>query len=179
MKRLLLCLLLVSLPTLLSAKIYTWKNADGTISYSDQPQAGADEITLPAAQTYTPTAFSKTPPQPPAQKSDDTLTHYTGLSIIKPSHDSSIRENSGRVAIEVSLTPALAVTEGHYFTALIDGKVAVAATQSTQFAATEVDRGTHSLVIEVRQENGETLIRSSASTFHLLRMSTLFKKPAP
>lgn len=182
MRYLLSGLLLALLPCVLPAEIYTWQAEDGTTVFSDQPQPGAKELPPPKAQTYTPAPSTSGPGS--SQRSNATPdngadTLYRQLTILKPGNDSAIRENSGRVEINVSLIPALMTDEGHYLTALIDGNIALDKTSSTSFAVSNVERGSHELVIEVRRADGETLIRSPATTFHLLRMSALFKKPAP
>jgi hypothetical protein len=45
--------------------------------------------------------------------------------------------------------------------------------ENVTFALTNIDRGTHTLKVEVLDGSGSVVFRSNQSTFHLLRYSTL------
>ncbi|MCB1683914.1 MAG: DUF4124 domain-containing protein [Pseudomonadales bacterium] len=97
---------------------------------------------------------------------------YGSLVIVSPSNDATIRENTGNISIQARLTPE--IRPGHRMRLLLDGAVASESAGGT-FALQNVDRGTHSVVTEVLDQSGNVLIRSPATTFHLMR----YAQPPP
>ena len=51
---------------------------------------------------------------------------------------------------------------------MMDGAVAQEGAQAS-FSLANVDRGTHTIAVEILDESGNVLIRSQDSTFHMLR----------
>ena len=78
--------------------------------------------------------------------------------------------------LSIAATVSPNIDPGHTVQALIDGNVA-AEGPSTSFALTNIDRGTHALVVQIVDEAGNVLIASPEITFHMLRYSALRKSP--
>jgi Domain of unknown function (DUF4124) len=158
------------------AAIYKWKLPDGTVVFSDQPNPGAEEVELPKLQTYTP------PPSPAFTSEVATPTQnapaYTTLMITTPGNDEAIRENSGKIEINIAVEPPLQI--GDKILVKMDGQAIGDPSSSQHYILDNVDRGTHTLQATVLDADGNSLIDSEAVTFHLQRVSILFKnRPLP
>lgn len=165
------------------AALYKWLDQNGEVVYSDEPPyEGAEPLNPPSITTTPPVKYKPKPvakPKPEAvQKSAPTNT-YTELRIDSPKDDEAIRDNVGNLTVTLVVTPALDVEAGDTISILIDGKVARTDLQATTASFENIDRGTHQLQANIVNADG-TVIKSSASiSFHMLRYSQLFKKPAP
>lgn len=92
---------------------------------------------------------------------------YDDLSIVSPANDEPVRENAGNVTIVANVNPRL--QPGHLLRLIMDGNVAQDATRATTFSLTNVDRGTHSLTLQIVDGEGNVLMHSPDSTFHMMR----------
>jgi hypothetical protein len=91
---------------------------------------------------------------------------YTSIAVVAPANDEAVRENSGAVTVATSVEPALRA--GHRIEILLDGQI-VATAGGGQVTLSEVERGTHTLLVRVLDETGAVMIESQPSTFHMLR----------
>ena len=163
-------------------KVYRKYHPDGVVEFTDQPSRGSEELKIEELPTYkfapaTPTAPAQTTvpntPQvaPRAKQSpaaEKTLGKiYTSLQITKPERNETIRSNSGDVEVAVILSPGLQFIHGHKLEYLLDGKSILKTEQATSLK--NLDRGTHTLVIQVIDKNNKVLIHSNSVTFHLKR----------
>ena len=166
--RKILPILLITYAGLASAEIYRYIDAEGNVSFSNEPPPGvkAERVDLPPPNTITSDVPEITPPAP---KSNSKAV-YTGFSIAQPENDAPLRDNAGNVSVSIDLAPALRPSDTIYL--YLDG-TEVAKGATTRFELTNVDRGTHQLWAEVKNQAGDTLIKSNAITFHLLRVSVL------
>jgi hypothetical protein len=156
-------LLFITMPA--SAKLYKCPDADGNISYTDEPCVGGKELKLPPLPTF------KAPPVKPGQPEKASATGktamYSQLEILKPKNDATMQNSTGKVEIILDLTPALQGGEGHRITLSLDGKKLEGEGQTTRILLDQVDPGTHSLQVSVVDKKGEALITSKAVTFHI------------
>jgi len=166
--------------TVVAAPVYKSVDSQGRVIYSDVPPSGAaTAVELPAANIYTPelptdsgsTSANATDPAT-ASDTEISTTEYVSVAIITPAHDAALRNNSGQVQVVVSTTPALDLAAGHQLRLLLDQQP-ISAGPTTQFTLDNVDRGTHSLSAQIVNAQGELLLQSASSTFHLLRYSAL------
>ena len=95
--------------------------------------------------------------------------------ITTPDNDATIRENSGKVEINVATEPPLQSQAGHKILVKIDGKAIGDPSTAQHYVLDNIDRGTHSLQASVLDASGNTLMESSTVTFHLKRISILLK----
>jgi len=165
--------LMVATPT--SAEIYTWTDAEGNTVYSDQPGDKSTEVELPPLQTVP----SGAPPsrfRPTTQQTDKKPAEaYHKLAISKPADDQAQWANSGQVDVVITIEPALRLNQGHYLRLSLDGTTRIDQSRKTHMTLTELDRGTHQLVVSVHDHNGKTIKTSQAITFHIHRPSLLKK----
>jgi hypothetical protein len=160
------------------AAIYKWESPDGTVIFSDQPHPDAEKIATPKAQTYTPPSKPEFI-TPEISSPKESAVNYTNVMISAPANDATIRENTGRVEIKVSIEPPLQTQAGHKILLKMDGRIIGGPTTEQQYILDNVDRGTHILQASIVDASGNTLINSTSITFHLKRTSILLRnKPA-
>lgn len=168
--RYLVPVLLLALPLALSAQIYRHVDADGNVTYSDQPRPDAEEVELRAPSVYeSPRRAPAEPAQPAADQDQGPL--YEELAIASPGHEGTVRDNEGRVQVEIRISPPL--RERHELELLLDGE-AVGRGQSTRFDLENVHRGEHRLQVRVRDSRGEVVAESDSSIFYMHQASRLF-----
>lgn len=165
------------------AALYKWVDENGEVVYSDEPpHEGAKPLDAPPIVTTPPI---KVKPKPAAAKKEPDAENkpapinYREFRITAPGNDEAVRNNPGNVEVSFSLEPALATKQGHHIILLVDGEATGGKIQGQSVTVPHMDRGTHTLKAEIRDETGKTLKSSNAVTFHLLRYSRLFNKPAP
>lgn len=174
-KRLLLLLLLLGPAGPGLAAVYKWVDEQGNVVYSDQPRPGAEQVKVPPVSTY------PAPPLPPRTAGADApkapAPAYTQVSIVQPSHDSTVRNNAGVVVISALLEPPLRSDLGHQIVLSMDGEPVGEPGPTTAIQLSNVDRGTHTLQVSVVDDAGEVLASSEPSTFHMRRVSIQHPQP--
>jgi hypothetical protein len=169
--------LLAGIGTASAAKTYRWVDAQGVVHYSDTPQPGAEQVTLPSAQTYTappaPAASASAATAPPASAAGPPADApiYQSCEITEPVRETSLfAPNSVHVA--VSLDPPL--RDGDRLQVLLDGQPLQGRSPSaTSLEAAQPDRGTHLLSAVVRDASGKMVCSASGVTFYVQRPSVL------
>ena len=158
-------------------EIFRGRAADGSVIFSDQPLPGADSIQVKTTQTI-PALESKPSETASAEENGkvDQASGYKQLAIVSPANDEAIRDNSGTVTVTYVSTPPLNEKKGHSLRILLDGKSVPVPPGKMGVSLNNVDRGNHELTGEITSYDGEVLIQSEKTTFHLRRFSNLFKK---
>jgi hypothetical protein len=154
-----------------SAEVYKRTNPDGSVTFTDVPSKQNEDIV-----PLSPMSTFKAPVAPPVRSNSTTKTtpgKYTAISITSPADDSAIRDNAGNLTVNVSLTPGL--QSGHTLVLLVDG-AQQGKSASGSFALSNLDRGNHSLVAQVVDKEGTTIISATAVTIHLQRTSVIRPK---
>ena len=100
---------------------------------------------------------------------------YTSLVITQPAAEETIHDNTGTLAVELALSPALQIEQGHRIKLLLDG-TAMPVTGTTSLTLTEIDRGAHTLQASVEDQSGAVLIVSEPVSFYMWRASALFRR---
>jgi hypothetical protein len=168
MRPLLACLLLgLALPA--AAQIYKYTDANGNTVFTNQPPDGtaAESVSLPPTNTVEMQA-----PSAPAAGSEPTAqakAPYSVLSLTGIPDDEAMRANNGTFSVGVDIQPRLAA--GHRLRLLLDGQPHGQASNVPRLQLVNVDRGEHSLAVEVL--SGDRAIQQSASvTFTVQRVNT-------
>ncbi|MBI5461979.1 MAG: DUF4124 domain-containing protein [Gammaproteobacteria bacterium] len=169
MRRILPLAMFGLLPALVSAGVYKWVDADGTVHFSDVPQDGAEEVHVPPPQTYTP---AQLPPITPRTEAPPAPAEYTAFTLATPAAEENIWDNTGTVAVNFSIEPALKTGRGHKLVVLLDGQPQPP-TQATAVILENVDRGSHSLQGQIIDARGDVLMGSETITVHVHRQSSL------
>ena len=102
---------------------------------------------------------------------------YTQALIVSPANDSAVRSNAGRLTVRARVDPPL--REGHRLQLLLDGVPLGVEGQTSTFELDNIDRGTHSLQLQVIDDAGRVLFTGTPSKFHLLRHSRLHRRRKP
>lgn len=170
-KLLTLALLLAS-QAVFANSIYSYTDENGQRVFTDQPptQQPSTQIKpqpinrLPATQTTRKVRPQSKPPK--TQKAQV----YSLLQINTPVHDSTFLANDRSFSINVSSTPALLA--GHSFQVWLDGEPHGPSSETHTWQVTDIDRGSHSLQVNIINADGDVLASSAPIKFHL-RQTTL------
>lgn len=153
-----------------AAEMYKCKGDNGEIVFSDQPCPGGE--TLPLRETPTYEALPPPMPLPPLgagrQQKQAAITYQ--IAVTSPAIDEVIRDNEGHVSVTGTITPKM--DEDHRVRLLLDGKAQGELQQEANWSLENVDRGEHTLVIEVvHKSSGKVFGNSPGSKFMLFRTS--------
>lgn len=163
------------------SRFYKSVDADGNIIYSDTPTPGAEQLTPPPISTVegrpaakdTGNAANTTDEAATEEPAKKPPTKYTKFSMLQPANDDTIWDNSGAVPVSLKLEPALDTENGHSIWVYVDGKAVVKNSQSLVQPLSGIDRGTHRIRAEVRNEKRKTLKRTKDVTIHMKRASVI------
>ena len=171
MRNLLLCLLLLSLPTV--AQVYTYIDAEGNRVFTDKPRQGNAEAVQLAPSNSMPAPDSMNQPAAAEPMAKPVLT-YQMLRILIPQPDATVRNNAGSLIVTATSEPALHA--GHSYRLLLDGEAVGEPGRSPVFPLENVDRGTHKLVVEIIDAKGLLIERTPSQPFHMQRISLAQKR---
>ena len=169
--------LLITLPALALAEVYTYTDAEGNRVFTDQPHKNAKRVEILPSNNTTGSPPKRTVHQsaPPKAK-PKAIFRYDLLRILVPEPDTTVRSAPGELIVTVTSDPAL--QPGHSYRLLVDGKPYAQAGRSPVFPLTNVDRGTHQLAVEILDEAGRVLEKTPNQPFHMLRISLAQKRTA-
>ena len=161
---LLLAALVPAVPA--TAVVYRWVDEEGNVVYSDQPHPGAERIEELEVQT-----LPAPPPPPPLERTPQPqpAPGYEAVRIERPRPDETIIDTQGNFTVAGSLQPPLQAAAGHRVRLLLDGKPVGEPGTSLSFSLTNIDRGTHTVQLEVVDRDGKRVAASEPVTFHLRR----------
>lgn len=171
MRNLLLCLLLLSLPTF--AQVYTYIDAEGNRVFTDKPQRGDAEAVQLAPSNSMPAPDSMSQPAAVVEPTSRPAG-YQMLRILIPQPDATVRNNAGSLIVTATSEPALHA--GHSYRLLLNGEAVGEPGRSPVFPLENIDRGTHKLAVEVIDGNGLIVERTPAQPFHMQRISLAQKR---
>src|SRR5579862_7756636 len=159
-----------------AATIYKWVDENGVTHFSDQPNAGAQKVKVQDAQSYTPPAAATPGAGVPAQAAS-TGGQREGLSCsIESPTDDQVIFNTFTVSGTLHIVP---VPNGNrQVVMLLDGKQLTGVASFSSFSIDPVDRGTHTLAVEVLDSSGQVLCQSKNVTFHVRQPSSQAPFPA-
>jgi len=156
---------LIALSTAATTTVYKKVMPDGSISYSDEAQSGAEAVEVGPITTV-PAITTQNKAQTRIQNPDiATSLGYSSLSITEPSHNSAFNSGSGTVNIAVAATPNL--HQGHSFKFFLDREL-LSEQSATQLTINNVSRGTHDLSVHIIDQAGKVL-KTTTNTFTIHR----------
>lgn len=149
----------------ISAEVYKKVNPDGSVEFTDAPK-NEDATPVPLS----PMSTFKATPAPPISSapkaSKPSAVKYSNVSITSPANEETIRDNAGNLTVTASVTPSL---KSEHKMVLLDNGAAVSESTSGSFTLSNVDRGAHTLSIQVQDSAGKVLISSNPVTVYLHR----------
>ena len=149
-------------------KVYKVVNPDGSVSFSDQSQKNAQELLIPPVPTIP--AYQAIPVENTAELSavsadKNASSNYLSMKISAPANNAAFYSGSGDVDVIVELIPAL--SSGDQLQFQLDGAT-VGMQTTNQISLKTLDRGSHSLVVNLISKTGETL-KTTTSQFTVHR----------
>ncbi len=160
------------------AAIYKTVDEDGNVVFTDVPPAKGDgaAVDLSAGNRYAPAPVTTPLPAPAAaqeEEEEQEITSYERIGILAPANDEAIRDNAGNLSVRYALSPSLDTKHGHSLRLLLDGVPQAGEAGEATFSFTNLDRGTHTLTLQVVNASGQVLNESAPVSFHMLRFSAL------
>jgi hypothetical protein len=164
-----------------NAQFYKSVDEQGNIVYSDTPTPGAEQLTPPPISTVDTKPILKESSEEAKNTDKDGTgepakkppTKYKKFTIVTPKNDDTIWDNNGSAPVTLSLEPPLDTENGHSVWVYVDGQALVKKSQSLNQPLTGLDRGTHKIRAEIRDEKRKTLIRTQSITLYMKKMTAL------
>ncbi|NMH59772.1 DUF4124 domain-containing protein [Alteromonas ponticola] len=148
--------------------VYKVVQEDGTVLYTNEPQQGAEEVTLAdTTKNAVPALSSQTRAQPALQPPPKNKPDVQ-VSILSPAPEATIRDNQGNLLIKAQ---ASANARGRY-QLWFDG-AALETNQSGIFSLEGINRGAHDYQVKFIDNKGKTLASSPQQTLYLHQASAL------
>lgn len=153
------------------AEVYRHVDAQGNVTFSDEPMQGSEEIRMKPVTTIT-------LPKPEAVRQTDRLLEeveregaaYESVSLVYPENDQAFHSGNGDVTFEVRSTPAL--RRGHRYEVTLDGQP-VGQSTSHSITVNNIDRGTHNAGVHIVDRDGIQVKSGQPVTFTIHRPSRL------
>lgn len=164
MKKLLLLAMLglILLPaTAQDKRIFVTRDANGVLVFSDSPQVGAEEISL----NNRPNIMAPTDPNMPQPKA--AAPEPFKVSITQPEDHGTVRDNTGSVYVNGRITPMF--ERGLRVRLVVDGQPVGEPQNNAVFILRDMDRGEHTLQMELFDQSGKLIAASPVTTFYLHR----------
>lgn len=164
---------MIALPV--TAEVFTYVDAQGNRVFTDQPAAGnAKRVPLAPGNRMSANPSNAAPVVAEKPAAAQPRLHYNMLRLLIPEPDATLRSSAGELIVSATSEPGL--QRGHRYRLLLDGKPTGEPGPSPVFALSNIDRGTHSLSVEIIDEQGRTVERTANQPFHMLRISLAQKR---
>ena len=164
----LLVLALLALTKVTSAhstntKIYSWKNEQGIIVFSDTAHSNAHQ------PTYKPPNIIKLPrlPVKKINKTEKKINKVYRVIINTPHNNVTIRDNTGSVDISGQVLPEL--NESHSIQLYLDEKPYKPLQKQFFYSLENIERGKHLIKVILLDDKGKIIASSKRITFYLHR----------
>ena len=179
MRIFLLCLVMIA--PWVTAEVYKTVDKDGRTVYTDKPKTeNAEKVELRQINTV-PSSHNEALPQSVAVdgfSSAEAAISYQ-ITIISPRNDVSIPLGQRDLGIAVSVSPGL--QEGHLLVFFMNGEM-LEETTMNNIIVKDVPRGTHTLVVEAIDADGQSLGTSAPVIVNVIRPNihnNALPKPKP
>lgn len=161
--------LLLLAATAAHGEVYRHVDAQGNVTFSDEPMAGGEQVRVKPVTTIT-------LPKPEVVRETSQLREkveregaaYQSLSFVRPENDQAFHSGSGDVTFEVRSSPGL--KPGHKFEITLDGQP-VGQGSSGSVTVNNIDRGSHQAVVHIVDDKGVQVKTGPAIRFTVHRPS--------
>lgn len=169
-------------------KVYRYTNEKGVTVFTDIPNKNnaqsisvkptiqftdADEQTPTSTSPTTQQATLTTPKKIITPKARITAAQYS-ITLNNPIDQQTIRSNSGQLLIDFSAYPTL--VDGYTSKIYINDELKQTTENTNQILLTNIDRGEHTLKIELTLTDGKIIAYSKPVTFYMHRATQLTVK---
>lgn len=148
-------------------KVYKVVGADGSVSFSDQPNNQSEMLMIAPVPTIPAIPLVNSTNIQQAIKEEKPYIRYQSLAILAPANDSAFYSGSGDVDIILDIQPAL--LEGDKIQLFLDGQL-INENAQIQSRLKTVSRGTHELKIKLVSRDGH-IHKEAQSVFTVHRPS--------
>ena len=160
--------MLVASASVSAATVYKWVDDNGVTHYSDQPHPGAQKLDISGAQTYE--SQDAAVAAPPATTARPAAAGPATCAIDSPA--------SGQVLIDTySLTGHVSLgrpADGEQPMLRLDGQdISALLGADGGFTVSQIDRGDHTLTLQVNNAQGDVSCQASAVTFSIRQRSVI------
>lgn len=169
-KTLTTCLLglALTLPVIAETKVYITRDENGNPVFSDRKSAESEDMVVRQLPTV---PAMKLPDSRSAESNSEEQTGYQRMGIVSPASGSTLNPgDAGDTKIAGILIPGL--QPGHVIV-LTDNGNEVARGEKPSFELTNLDRGEHIFVLQVRDKQDKIRISSAPVTLYVQRPSAL------
>ncbi|MBE02442.1 DUF4124 domain-containing protein [Marinobacter lutaoensis] len=154
-----------------SAEVYRHVDAQGNVTFSDEPIEGGEAIEVKPVTTITlpkPQVVQETRKLRAEVQREGAV--YDSVSITYPKQDQAFHSGNGDIQFQVTSTPGL--QPGHKYELTLDGQP-VGQSESGNILVNNVFRGTHEARVHIIDENGVQVKTGPSVTFTVHRPSVL------
>lgn len=166
--RVVTCVLLLLLSLAAQGEIYRSVDADGNVTFTDQPAKDSKKLDL-APLTVIPSVEVTNPQAGESEQDTPGTASYSIFQILDPINSSTVRANGGQLQVILGLEPLIQKSD-HRIHLFLDGQEA-AKSQGTTVTLNGVNRGEHRLQAQVRDGAGNVLISTDQIQINVLRQS--------
>lgn len=157
---------MVFVAPMVMADVYKTVDKDGTVRYTDKPTTeNAEKLKLREVNTV-PGAEPLPQSSPVSSYESQPAALNYQINIISPRSDVTIPVGQRDLAIAINLTPGL--QQGHLLVYFMNGEL-LEETTANNIIVKDVPRGTHTLVVEAIDENGQSLGTSPPTIVNVIR----------
>ena len=150
--------------------VFKSKDKYGRTIFSDRPSGEAELIELKEESRYSAQDHVRQYERfTPASTQKPKSFSYTTLAITSPEADQQIRDNRGNIVVGYQVQPS--PPPGHKIVLEMDGEPLTAVLGSGSHALTNIPRGTHQVMLVVKNQKGKVIHSSDPISFTLHRFS--------
>jgi hypothetical protein len=161
MRGLPILLLLIMSASASSATVYKWVDDNGVTHFSDQPNPKAQKLEITGAQTYESQAATVAAPRAAAA-----VTGAAPVCVIDSPGTGQVYLDTFSITGHVTLSPA--GSDGGQATLRMDGTdVSALLVPSGSFTLSQLDRGDHTLTLQVSDVRGNVLCQAAPVSFSI------------
>lgn len=156
-----------------AAEIYRQVDAQGNVTYTDDPsdQSPAEAVKIKPVTTITlPKPAAVREPEQLRQKVEKEGSTYQNVRFTAPENNQAFHSGNGDVSFRVTSSPDLA--RNHKYEVSLDGQPVGQSTSGT-IPVRNIDRGTHQARVSIVDEQGITIKTGETITFTVHRPSVL------
>jgi len=156
-----------------SAEVYRQVDAQGNVTYTDEPsdEAPAEAVEIKPVTTITlPKPEAVREPEQLCEKVQKEGAAYSNVEFTAPDDQQAFYSGSGDISFQVTSSPGL--KDGHKYEVTLDGQP-VGQSVSGTVNVNNVYRGTHQAGVSIVDRNGVTIKTGNTISFTVHRPSVL------
>lgn len=150
-------------------EVYVTVDKDGVPEFSDEKTPGSETVEIRETMVFDNPVKQHMNQRPTVKLSPKDAGNQPvyKLAITDPPDDSAMRENSGTLTLTLSISPG--INTGHHAELVMDGSPIRRVSGGGPITLTNVDRGTHTFLIQVLDGNDDILASSDPVRVSMLR----------